>query len=221
MLSRRRNLSVLLAGTLLLGSSSAFAKHVVFDVSFTSSTYATQVGDTFSDLLSEHLAGTSIGNTTVADGLAGVDTQLYANATRRDYSVLMTTTLNIGQEGNYRFQIGADWGRGGGAALIDESGVIVQEQVVTDDIWWSYNWNHGDVITSDYYLTEGIWTLAWVGFEGCCAGSSTVRFEFNNAGFQSLSFDTIGPYVVPVPASAWMMLSGLAGLTLLRRQQAA
>jgi len=125
----------------------------------------------------------------------------------------MTTTLDVDVAGDYTFQVGADWGRGGGAALIDTvSNTILQETVTEDDIWWGYNWNHTDVISTTYTLTEGLYTMAWVGFEGCCAGSSTVRFSFNGAPFGALNMTNLTPYVVPIPAPVFLFASSVVAL---------
>ena len=57
----------------------------------------------------------------------------------------MSITLEVVTPGRYEFQVGTDWGRGGAAALIDNSdGSILDERVITDDIWWAYDWNDPD-----------------------------------------------------------------------------
>lgn len=71
-------------------------------------------------------------------------------------SVLLSTEVTVGTSGRYAFQVGTDWGRGGAAALVDShTGAIVSERGITDDVWWGYNWNHGDVFTTEFEFVAG------------------------------------------------------------------
>ena len=210
-------LIALLAATCLI-TNAAHAASATFDVSFTATSYAVDSDDTFSDLLAQHLLGTPISSTSVV-AVDNIDTSLYAGNISGDYSVMMSTTLNIGVAGDYTFQLGTDWGRGGGVALIDtDTNMIMDELVTDDDIWWGYNWNHPDVIETTYTLAEGLYTISWIGFEGCCAGSSTVRFAYENNAFSTLDLTNIAPYVVPIPAPVYLFGTGLLALVGVRRR---
>jgi len=108
-----RNLVKLTSAVLLAGSiQAAHALNLSLDVEFTDSNYQVNAGDTFSDLLAAHNAANVISTTNV-NALDGIDTSVYAGNISGDYSVLMMATLNIEQAGNYEFQVGTDWGRGG------------------------------------------------------------------------------------------------------------
>jgi hypothetical protein len=100
--------------------------------------------------------------------------------------------------------------RGGATALIDNStSTIVSETV----IWWAYNWNNPDVFSTTFVLNAGdSYTLMWVGFEGCCGGSTTLRFSVDGAAYAPLTETTITPFIVPEPGGAVLIGIGLAAL---------
>lgn len=207
-----------LALALLLPSAAAA---LTIDVSFTASTYQVQAGDTYADLLAEHGSGVVLGASSVTS-LAGVSTAVYAPGNTTDYSVLMSVQIVAAQTGAYQFQAGVDWGRGGVAAVVDNgTGSVISELVRTDDLWWAYDWNNGDVFVTGVNLTAGeSYTLAWIGFEGCCAGSSTIRFSFEGSAFTPIDTGSMGPYAaVRAPGAALLVASLLAGLPLLRRRR--
>ena len=201
----------------LLGAGHASATPVSFDVDFTSTRYVVDADDTFTDLVAAHDAGRFLSSTTV-DGFEGVSTQLYSGV-RRNYSVRMTANLNLKTAGDYTFQVGADWGRGGGVALIEtESNNILDEYVIDDDIWWAYRWNNPDVITTRYSLDPGSYQVVWLGFEGCCAGSSTVRYSFDGAPFQALTTASIDPFLVPNPGVLALLVPAFGAIAMSRRR---
>lgn len=190
-----------------------------FQVDFRNSTYQTVAGDTFSDLLAQHQSETLI-QSNVTTGLEDISTSVYAAGATANYSMLMSTTLTVGVAGQYTFQVGTDWGRGGATALIDNSdSSIVFERVIVDDIWWGYNWNNTDVFTTTFDFEVGdSYTLAWVGFEGCCGGSSTLRFSVDGGAYVPLTSPNIDPVVIPEPTPATLILSGLFVLAYGRRE---
>lgn len=197
----------------LLGLPSTAAA-LSFQADFVSSTYQVQTGDTFGDLLLQHQSGSLI-QSNVTTGLEDISTAVYAAGVTRNYSILLATTLDVGVSGTYTFQVGTDWGRGGGTALIDNtSGTIVSEQILTGDIWWNNDWNDPDVFTTTFDFQAGdSFTLMWVGFEGCCGGSSTVRFSIDGAAFQPLTQPNLEPFtIVPEPTPALLLGLGLLGL---------
>lgn len=201
----------------LLGGLASKASALSFQADFTSTTYQVVAGDTYADLLAQHLLGTPLASVTTT-GLEGVSAQVEAGV-NSDYSILMTAVLDIAVSGQYEFQVGADWGRGGVAAVIDNaSGLVIQELVRTDDIWWGNSWSNPDVFTTQIQLDQGSsYTLAWLGFEGCCGGVTTVRFSFEGLPFEPVDELTVEPYVVPEPNTGLLVGIGLAVLARWRR----
>lgn len=203
---------VRLAGVIATGFVAGSAQAVSFDLSFATSTYQVQAGDTYADLLAQHQGEAPLSSDTIT-GLAGLTSTFYA-AVNTDYSILMTTVLNVTAAGTYEFQVGTDWGRGGAAVVIDNgTGVILDEFVTTNDLWWANDWNDPDVFVTTVALAAGSsYTLGWVGFEGCCGGPTTVRFSYNGAPFQPLTDSTIAPFATPEPSTALLVALGLVGL---------
>jgi hypothetical protein len=184
-----------------------------FQVDFRSSTYQTQIGATFSDLLAQHQSEALI-QSNITTGLENISTAVHGGGITSNYSQLMSVTLDVATPGQYEFQVGTDWGRGGAAALIDNSdGSILYERVITDDVWWAYDWNNSDVFTTTFDFVLGdSYTLIWVGYEGCCGGSSTIRFSIDGAPYVPLTDPNIIPHVIPEPSTALLLSLGLAGL---------
>ena len=110
-----------------LALSAAPARALDFQVDFRSSIYQTVAGDTFTDLLIQHQSETLI-QSSITTSLEDISTAVHGGGINNDYSVLMQATLDVGTAGQYEFQVGTDWGRGGATALIDNSdGSIVYD----------------------------------------------------------------------------------------------
>lgn len=211
------------AGALAALATLLFASHsaaLSFRADFRSSTYQTRAGDTFADLLLEHQSGSLI-RSTVTTGLANISTAVYANGVTTDYSILLTTTFQVAVAGSYTFQVGTDWGRGGAAALIDAaSGSVISERVIADDVWWNNSWTNPDVFTttSTFAVGDSV-TLAWVGFEGCCGGSTTIRFSVDGGAYQNFTESSFGGFaIVPEPSTGFLFGLGLLGLSWVGRR---
>ncbi len=206
------------AFALVLQSTAAAA--LDFRVDFRTSTYRTQVGDTFSDLVAQHESETLI-QSSITTALESISTSVYAGGVSSDYSMLMTATVEIGVSGFYEFQVGTDWGRGGAAALIDNnSGSILSERVITDNVWWANSFDNSDVFTTSFNFNEGdSYSLVWVGFEDCCGGTTSVRFAVDGSVFTPLNEDNFGSFtVVPEPSTALLLALGLLGLAVNRQR---
>jgi hypothetical protein len=208
----------IVAGALLalvLGAGRAGA--VTFQVDFTVSTYQVVAGQSYADLLAQHQSEPLL-STTSLSALSGVAAPLYAGV-NTNYSVLMTTVLDVTAAGVYQVQVGTDWGRGGASVVIDNAtSTVLDEYVNTTDIWWNNDWNNPDVFVTSVALAAGSsYTLGWVGFEGCCGGPTTVRFSYNGSPFQVLSDAALAPYVAPEPGTAVLVGLGLLAIAARRR----
>lgn len=212
-----RFLAVFLGCLLTTAFASTGADALSFQAEYRASTYQVTPGDTYADLLAAHLAGASLASITLT-GLENASAQVSAGVST-DYSILLVASLTSGVTGNVTFQVGADWGRGGVAAVLDDAtGTVLQEFVRTDDIWWNNDWNDPDVFTTNVALNAGSsYSLVWLGFEGCCAGVTTIRFSYEGSAFQNLNDVSIAPLVVPEAATAMLVGAGLVALASRRR----
>ena len=102
------------------------------------------------------------------------------------------------------------------------SGIVLDNTVTTDDIWWSNNWGNPDVFSTVLSLTAGeTYSLGWVGFEGCCGGAASFRFSIDGSAPQTLNSTNFLPFEqpspVPEPGAAVLVGLGLAWLSVVAR----
>jgi hypothetical protein len=210
-----------LAGALvgLAVAASAQAGPITFDYSITHTDYRVDGTETAESLVNAHELGDLVCTGSV-DGFVRVGPRQTCGVFQRNYSLLVSTQFNLVDGGNYRFQAGVDWGRGGGVILTDLSS---GEQLLTDlasgDLWWNRDWNDSDVFISEFDLDPGAYALTWIGFEGCCAGETTVRYSYNGEAFSNLTGESFGQHAtVSEPGTLFLLGLGLVGFVILRRR---
>ncbi len=212
------------AGTLLglALSASVQAGPLTFDYSITESSYRVDGTESAQALIDAHTAGTLVCTDSV-EGFVRIGPRQSCGIFQRDYSMRVTTQFDLVDGGNYRFQAGADWGRGGGVILTNLSdGTRLLTDLTAEDVWWNRNWNNRDVFISEFDLDPGRYALTWIGFEGCCAGETTVRYSFNGADFSDFTAQNFEQHVsVPEPGTLVLLTMGLVGFVILRRRHGA
>jgi hypothetical protein len=195
----------------------ADAHALSFQADFVASTYQVTAGDGYAELAAAFDAGTPLASVAMT-GFENVSAQVEAGVSG-NYAIRLIVELSVDAAGLYEFQVGADWGRGGVAAVIDTAtGTVLDEVVRLDDIWWANDWNDPDVFTTQIALAAGTsYTLVWLGFEGCCGGVTTIRFSFEGGPFQILNEPNLEPFVVPEAGMAALVGLGLTSLAARRR----
>jgi len=204
---------------LVLVCAADAARALTFDLSFARSTYQVQGGDTWADLLARHQGESQLSSDAVT-ALENVSSTLYASVST-DYSMLITTVLDVDVGGTWELQAGTDWGRGGAAIVVENgTGAVLDEYVTTEDLWWNEAWSNPDVFTSTVVLDAGSsYTVGWVGYEGCCGGPTTIRFSVDGAPFQTMSDTNLAPYVVPEPGTGLLVGVGTGVVAVARRRR--
>ena len=196
------------------------AAALTFQVDFATSTYQVVAGDTWASLIAQQQSEVQLSSDSL-DLLDGVAAPIYAGVST-DYSILMTTVIDVEVAGTYTFQVGTDWGRGGAAVVIDNAtSSVLDEFVSTNDIWWNNDWNDPDVFTTTAALSVGSsYTIGWVGFEGCCGGPTTIRFSVDGAPYQPISNQNLDPFISnPEPGTGILLGAGVAMLAWSRRRR--
>lgn len=202
-------------------AASAHAGLLSFDLSVTGTGYSVTGSETAASLLAEHASGSAVCSESL-DGFVSVGPRQSCGINQRNYSLLLRTEFELGSGGNYRFQTGADWGRGGGLILTDRtSGEMLLTDLTSEDIWWRRNWNNADVFISEFDLDPGAYALTWIGFEGCCAGETSIRYSFNGGDFENFNRENFSSQIaaVPEPGTVTLLGLGLVGFIVLRKRR--
>ncbi|MFK7912287.1 MAG: CCXG family PEP-CTERM protein [Pseudomonadales bacterium] len=214
-------LKLLTGAAALALSASAQAGLLTFDYSVTSSNYQINGSESAQDLVDAHNAG-SVLCTDSADGFVRMGPRQNCGFNTRGYSLNLTTEFDLSTAGEYTFQAGADWGRGGGVVLTDlDNGNTSLHSLRTDDVWWSRNWNNRDVFNTTFDLGPGSYAVSWIGFEYCCGGETSIRYSYNGSEFSNFTAESFGTHLaeVPEPGIITMLGAGLAGVALIRRRR--
>jgi len=155
---------------------------------------------------------TSWNNQTSAISTSQVSDFNMYNSGNNSFSHL-SVDFSIASSGTFGFQAGLD-GAYGGAFYLD--GNLVENR--TDDLWWSYNWNNADVMTSlSNNLSAGDHTLDVYWAEHCCSGSNSLRYSTDNGQTWGSMANAADPTEVPEPGTTLLLGLGLLGLTTTRK----
>ncbi|REL25730.1 hypothetical protein DXX93_03620 [Thalassotalea euphylliae] len=84
----------------------------------------------------------------------------------------------------------------------------------SSNLWWAYNWSHGDIIKLDNLnLNQGGHQLEVFWLENCCNGFNSVRFTDQRSGVtSSLSLNALQTFEVPNPSSILLLGLALVGM---------
>ncbi|MCH9697710.1 MAG: CCXG family PEP-CTERM protein [Gammaproteobacteria bacterium] len=132
----------------------------------------------------------------------------------------LKTTFTIGEDfadNLWGFRAGMDAGLGGALYL---DGQLVD--IDASDLWWKHNWNNeSEILKAGFIedLSEGFHVLELFWAESCCHGSNSGQFTIDGGqSWQTLSVARLDAIAaVPLPASAWLFVTGFVSLTSLRR----
>lgn len=119
----------------------------------------------------------------------------------------------------WRFQFAIDAGHGG--ALYTNNGGNSSD-VDASDLWWGLNWNNTSELLTESYGGNGLPAridLYWA--ENCCNGFQSARFSTDDGKtWQDLSVANLNAAApVPLPPAAWLLVSALAGVTVIGRRR--
>ena len=128
----------------------------------------------------------------------------------------LSVDFNTSQAGTWGFEAGLD-AHYGAALYLDNT--LLGNRV--DDLWWSYNWNNADIMSSlNNPIVAGAHTLDIYWAESCCNGYNSAQFTTDGNNWQSLSTANLETYAatVPEPTTIALLSLGLAGIAAKRRK---
>ncbi|MEN7342732.1 MAG: CCXG family PEP-CTERM protein [Pseudomonadota bacterium] len=177
------------------------------DMTVRTSTYVVDGEDNAAGLISEFYNNGAAVCSTAIGAIQNVGSVQTCGGPNRNIATLFE--LDLFQGGSTMWQFGGDWGRGG-ALFLTNGGL--GERLITEDIWWNYDWSNDDVIEFTVF-NSGSYTLNLLGFEGCCGGGMSLRYSTDGGDTW-----TIAATAVPAPGALALLGFGLIGLGLARRR---
>jgi len=92
----------------------------------------------------------------------------------RNIAFQITINFNAPADGEWQFDFNVDFGWGG---LVQFDGVDTSEGYQGGNMWWNNGWSRPQPLDTTHYLTAGQHTMVVYGAEGCCDGTSNIRFK--------------------------------------------
>jgi len=86
----------------------------------------------------------------------------------------ISATFYVAEEGDWFFDFNVDFGWGG---IVQFDGVDSAEGFQAGNMWWGGNYNNPMPVDITHTMTEGWHTMVAYGAEGCCDGTSNVKFQ--------------------------------------------
>jgi hypothetical protein len=122
------------------------------------------------------------------------------NAGTRDIAYKMEFVFMVAEPGVWHFDFNVDFGWGG---VVTFDGKRSAEGYHSGDHWWSHNYNKALPLDISHKFDAGLHTMVVYGAEGCCDGTSNIRFMKPGSDWQPLSVNALhaigepdGPVVV-------------------------